>query len=54
MRPSPLMAERNKAQHAARCGSALSESSLGSVLNIIHEEALAEFPGMRARRLAEQ
>jgi hypothetical protein len=26
-------------------------SSLGSVLNIIRDAALAEFPGMRARRL---
>jgi hypothetical protein len=29
----------------------MSESSLGSVLNIIRDEVLAEFPGMRARRL---
>jgi hypothetical protein len=29
----------------------MSGSSLGSVLNIIRDEALAEFPGMRARRL---
>ena len=49
MRPSPLMTERDEARHTA-----LSGSSLGSVLNIIHDEALAEFPDMWARRLAEQ
>jgi len=32
----------------------MSGSSLGSALNIIYDEASVEFPGMRARRLAEQ